>query len=374
LKAAGYTPHFIAPSTMNASNAVPYFNDATSVSGAANLFTMLSYHRYGGGDYSAIYQAAHARGVQTGMLEFFTASVDDLLQDLTVANVSAWEKYAIASPKQNSDYAYLYADVSNPSNPVVSLGAKAAQMMPYFRFVRLGAVRVGATSNSGGIVPVAFVNPNGTNVVVVKGDGAALTVKGIRDAVYGVRSVAADGKVTNATDVAAANGVLKVTVPAGVTAIYDKDAIKGGGTSNTGGASGAGGTSNTGGNIGGAAPGSGGAPPSGGTTAAGGKATPGPGGSPSGGATGTGGKGGSAPTGSAGRAPDAGGRAGTNGGNGPGKVLDPDGGAVASPRSSDASGCGCRMPRSGSESTSLGIIGVLLATARLARSGRRRPR
>jgi hypothetical protein len=118
-------------------------------------------------------------------------------------------------------------------------------------------------------VPVAFVNPNGTNVVVVKGDGAALTVTGIRNAVYGIRSVASDGTVTNAADATATGGMLNITIPSGVTAIYDKDAIRGGGSSSTGGASGAGGASNTGGS------------PDGGITDSGGK--------PSGGAAGVGG-------------------------------------------------------------------------------------
>jgi hypothetical protein len=247
LRAAGYDPEFIAPSTMSAGNAVPFFNAAIAVNGAANLFSMLSYHRYAAGDYAGIRDAARARGIQTGMLEFFTASVDDLVEDLTVANVSAWEKYAVAAPNATSDYAYLYANVSDPANPVVTLGSKAAQMMPYFRFARLGAVRVGATSDSGGVTPVAFVNTNDTQVLVVKGDGAPLTIRGMRDAVYGVRSVANDGRVSNVADVTAFGGVLDVTVTAGVTAIYDKNATHGG----TGGRPSAAGSDNSGGRSGG---------------------------------------------------------------------------------------------------------------------------
>jgi hypothetical protein len=355
LKAAGFNPDFIAPSTVSAGNAVGHFNDATAVSGAANLFRMLSYHRYTGGDYAGIYQAARAKGAQTGMLEFYTAGVDDLVQDLTVANVSAWEKYAIAAPKPDSDYAYLYANVSNPTNPVVTFGSKAAQMMPYFRFARMGAVRVGATSNSGGITPVAFVNTNGTNVLVVKGDGAALTVKGIRNAVYGVRNVAGDGKVTNAADVTATGGTLTVTVPSGVTAIYDKDALKGGGgPSGTGGAPGAGGGTASGGSN-----------PGGGTT--------GTGGNPPGGSTGTGG---ATPPGSGGSsASSSGGKAGgSGGGSGSSSTADPDGGSQTVAKASDDSGCDCRVRGSTStaQSSWLAILGGSMIAARLARSRQRR--
>ena len=356
LKSAGYAPEFIAPSTVSAGNAVPFFNAAVAVNGAANLFSMLSYHRYSSGDYAAIYQAARARGVQTGMLEFFTASVDDLVQDLTVANVSAWEKYAIAAPNSNSDYAYLYADVSNPANPVVTFGAKAAQMMPYFRFARLGAVRVAATSNSGGVTPVGFVNTNGTHVLVVKGNGAALAVRGMRDGVYGVRSVANDGRVTNAADITASGGVLNVTVPAGVSAIYDKNATRGG-SGGTGGASGTSGVAGTGG-----APGTGGASGTGGTNAGG---NSGSGGSQSSGggttdASVTGGSGGVA---GAGRPSSSGGAGGST----------PDGGNPARATPTNDSGCGCRLRGTAppARAVLLSLVGISLAVAGLARRRRR---
>jgi hypothetical protein len=329
---------------VNASNAVPFFNAAVAVDGAGSLFSMLSYHRYGAGDYAAIYQAASARGVQTGMLEYFTASVDDLVQDLTVANVSAWEKYAIAAPNPSSDYAYLYADVSNPASPIVTFGAKAAQMMPYFRFARLGAVRVGATSDSGSITPIAFVNTNGSQVLVVKGDAAELRVTGVRDAVYGVTSVANDGRVTNAADVTASGGVLNVTVPAGVTAIHDKGATQGAG--GTGGTTGAGGAAGTGGANAGEGPSSGGAP-----AATAGRT----------GAGGTTGAGSAAPI--AGRS--AGGDAGSLGGGG--ASSSPDGGSkTPSLRASDT-GCGCRLggPAPGSGSLVLFLAGISLVAARL---------
>ena len=347
LRAGGYDPEFIAPSTVSAANAVPFFNAAVAVNGAASLFSMLSYHRYSSGDYAAIYQAARARGVQTGMLEFFTASVDDLVQDLTVANVSAWEKYAIAAPNPNSDYAYLYANVSNPANPVVSFGAKAAQMMPYFRFARLGAVRVGATSSSGGVTPVAFVNTNATQVLVLKGDAAELTVRGMKDAVYGVRSVANDGRVTNGADITASAGVINVTVPAGVTAIYDKNSTRGGsggtgGTSGTGGAPGTGGASGTGGTSGGGNAGSGGS-----QNSSGGTGDAGVTGGSSGAGSGTGGR--SSTGGAAASTPD--------GGNG----------VPASP--AEDSGCGCRLPGSKPpvRLLLLSLAGVCLAVARFAR-------
>src|SRR2546428_4368374 len=69
LHAAGYDPEIIAPSVTNAGNTVSYLNALAQASGAAQALAMLSYHRYGAGDYAGIYSAAKSRGIQTGMLE-----------------------------------------------------------------------------------------------------------------------------------------------------------------------------------------------------------------------------------------------------------------------------------------------------------------
>src|SRR6185369_9249025 len=47
LKAAGFSPEIIAPSTAAAQAASSYFDDLTSVAGASALISTLSYHRYG---------------------------------------------------------------------------------------------------------------------------------------------------------------------------------------------------------------------------------------------------------------------------------------------------------------------------------------
>ncbi|MDB4975072.1 MAG: hypothetical protein JWN48_3413 [Myxococcaceae bacterium] len=223
LQAAGYKPDIIAPSTTSAGNAVPYFNDAIAVPGASSVISMLSYHRYSSGDYAGIRQAAAAHGMKTGMLEYVPGTADDLLEDLTVGNVSAWQKYGVVSPDLGNDYGYLYADVSNHSAPKVKFGAATALLWPFFKFVRSGAVRVAATSTSDGFRPVAFVNANGSYVVVIKSnDGGTVSLSGLGNGTYGISSGTSDGKVINGSDLVATNGALSITIPGGVTALYGK--------------------------------------------------------------------------------------------------------------------------------------------------------
>jgi hypothetical protein len=223
LQAAGYRPQFIAPSTTSASEAVPYFNAALGAAGASNVFSMISYHRYAGGDYAGIFQAAAAHGAATAMLEYVPGNVDNLIEDLTVASASAWQKYAVAQPSPTADYAYLYANVSNPSNPVFTPSAVTAPLTPYFRFVRAGAIRIGAESNDGNFRPVAFVNQNGAYAVIVKANASGtLNLSGLQNGTYGVQTNLADGRTVNGADFTVSVGTATVVVQQGVVAIYDK--------------------------------------------------------------------------------------------------------------------------------------------------------
>ncbi|HEV8244580.1 MAG TPA: glycoside hydrolase family 30 beta sandwich domain-containing protein, partial [Polyangiaceae bacterium] len=347
----GYDPEIVAPSVTNASNAVPYFNDIVAVSGAAAEISMLSYHRYVAGDYAGIFQAADAHGVQTGMMEYFPGNVDHLIEDLTVANASAWEKYAVAQTSAASDYAYVLADITNPSSPSFSATGPTKPLVPFFKYVRMGAVRVGATSNDGAFKPIAFVNENGSYVVVVKANSAGtLNISGLADATYGVFTAANTGQSTDGNDVVASSGALSVSVEAGVTAIYDKAGVPSGGS---GGAPGSGGTASEGGSAtaGGTASGT-----AGGTTSAGGTTNA----AGSGGTTGVGVASGGTTSGGNSASPMSGGASATSSGN---------------PTDANA-GCSCRVPGSSQPSrrAPLAILSIALFGVAVQRSRRARLR
>src|SRR5690606_3751967 len=102
-------------------------------------------------------------------------------KDLTLANVSAWQQYTLAFPSSNDNGGRYYnVDLSNPNNPIITSGSRTKLLRQYFKFVRAGARRIGATSASASFEPVSFINTNGTYVVVVKANsGGSFSVGGL---------------------------------------------------------------------------------------------------------------------------------------------------------------------------------------------------
>ncbi len=229
LQSAGYgNLNYIGPTTASAGSALPYMTALAAVPGALSRLKTLSYHRYGTTDFNAIRSYAQANNLQTDMSEFFNATVDQLIEDLTVSNVSSWQKWAIAdrTGRTNPQAFYYLANLSNPASPVFTMAPNTAFMAQYFRYVRLGAVRIAAQSSVATRLPVAFINTNGSYVVVVKtnaGTGAqAVTVSGLPNGTYGVRTVNFGQQASDLPDVVAANGILTLTLPEGFTTIYGK--------------------------------------------------------------------------------------------------------------------------------------------------------
>ncbi len=234
LEAAGYHGlNYIGPSASSAAHTQQYSDPLLAVPGAAQALTTLSYHRYdrpSAGTIAALKAYASGKGLKTDMSEWIDATADQLIQDLTVGNVSSWQKWAIANRtgRTNPQAFYYIADLSNPASPVFSMAPNTAFMAQYFRYVRLGAVRIAAQSSAATRLPVAFINTNGSYVVVVKtnaGTGAqAVTVSGLPNGTYGVRTVNFGEQAFDLPDVIAANGTLTLTLSEGFTAIYGKGA------------------------------------------------------------------------------------------------------------------------------------------------------
>jgi hypothetical protein len=196
LKEAGFSPRIIAPSTTAAGAAPRYIDELIRVPGAAALLSELSYHRYDG--HAAIRalpeiaKRAKRFGLTTAMLEHVGGDVQELYTDLTIANVSAWQQYGIATARSSggrdagSYYYLLQSDRGN--KPVVTMAERTRGLAQYFRFIRERAVRLGAIANRSDYLPVAFRNPDGTHVVVVQAMSAgAVTVLGAPSGVYGLR-------------------------------------------------------------------------------------------------------------------------------------------------------------------------------------------
>jgi|CXWL01.1.fsa_nt_gi hypothetical protein len=220
LAAGGFHPEFIAPSTTNMSHAVTYFNDALAIAGAGNLISTLAYHRYGGespANAQAIRNAAAARGIKTAMLEKVGAGIDELMEDLTVANVSAWQQWGMADRSEHTDAGGYYVRVNVGQSPTsaISMASRTKLLAHVFRSVRRGAVRIGSSSTAANHVTAAFINPDGRWSAIVRAEtsGGQVTLNGLPAGRYEVRFTS-DAGVSTAAQTVTVSAAYTTTLPA----------------------------------------------------------------------------------------------------------------------------------------------------------------
>ena len=238
LKANGFTPHFILPSTTSMANAVPYFDQAIQVVGALQYISEISYHRYGGatlGNLQNIANRAAQYNIGGAMLEWWNSanSYQTLHQDIKIGRNSAWQQGTVGGLVSNNPPTALYViDDTNPSNPIITMGSKTRFTRQYYKFIRKGAVRIEAASNNTAFDPLAFINTNGGCVVVVNAStGGSFSLQGLPVGTYGIFYTTATQYDINLPDVTInANQALTTDIPAaGVLTVYAKS----GGASDT---------------------------------------------------------------------------------------------------------------------------------------------
>jgi hypothetical protein len=212
LNAAGFFPQFVGPTVSQVTPSLPFFDEMMLVPGAAQALDEFSYHRYNSkptdSQLRAIAQRATQYGIRTAMLEHGGSGYEDLYDDLTLANVSAWEQFGLSfcgDRDIGGNYFPIYGASLGHNTPSVRTGAMTKYLRQYFRYVGLGAVRVAATSGNTQLEPVAFRNTNGKYTVVVKSSAAAnFTIGGLPAGTYGI-------DYTTATDYAHALGDVTIT-------------------------------------------------------------------------------------------------------------------------------------------------------------------
>jgi Glycosyl hydrolase family 30 beta sandwich domain len=191
---------------------------------------MSAYHRYGplrAADLEGVWQRAQVHGLKTAMLEKVGAGIDDLLQDLSLAHVSSWQQWAVASLADRGDNGayYVLADTSDPDHPRISMAERTYHLAQVFRYVRRGAVRIGATSDNPDEQTVAFINRNGSWVTVVRArkSGGALAIAGLPANRYGVSFTGEDHEIEHWPAAAITSGqTLEVELPGpGVATAYN---------------------------------------------------------------------------------------------------------------------------------------------------------
>jgi hypothetical protein len=183
LVAMGVTPRFVAPSTSNMGQAIVY-GDEMVRGGVPRFWAEISYHRYSGvsrENLEAIASRAKQWNLQTAMLENISSGHEDLHEDLKIGHNSSWGVSGTGFPGMPDDGSgYYVIDISNPMVPVITPARRTPFMWQYFRHIAFGAVRVSAVASPGPFDPLAFVNPTGKVVVVVKADASgALAIQGL---------------------------------------------------------------------------------------------------------------------------------------------------------------------------------------------------
>ena len=155
------------------------------------------------------------------MLEHIASGYEDLHKDLKLANVSAWQEYTLAFCTTDDGAQYYY--VQNVTE--LHMGSRTRFLRQYMKFIRAGAVRIQAGSDTGSLDPVAFINSNGKYVVVVKASqGGSFAVQGLPAGVYGIKYTTNNQYDVDLPD-ATLNGAqeLNTSIPEqGVITIYAK--------------------------------------------------------------------------------------------------------------------------------------------------------
>jgi hypothetical protein len=220
----GFTARFIAPSTTNMQASLSFFDDMAQVPGALGLLAEYSYHRYSGvseENLAAIGSRAQQHQVSTSMLEHIASGYEDLHADLKTARVSAWQQFTLAFPT-NDDGAQYYLITQQGD---VQMASRTRYLRQYFRYIRPGAVRIGATSSRAGFDPLAFRNASGKHVVVIKADAAgSVSIGGLPAGTYGITYTTAAATLAAQQDVAiAAGGAVTAGIPArGVISVFQR--------------------------------------------------------------------------------------------------------------------------------------------------------
>jgi hypothetical protein len=227
LRAAGYHPDFIAPSTTNMTRAIEFFDEMVQVPGVLSYLKELSYHRYRGVSSSSletIQQRAAQYGLRTAMLEHIGSGYRDLHEDLKVGWNSAWQQFGIASEEEGQQGGrYYHIEIEPLGGASIVQTERTRFLKLYFRYVRRDAVRVGATSSEGRLDPLAFQNADGSFVVVVKAEeSATFSVGGLPPGQYHARyTTEAEDDALAGRYVVLEGEVITTRIPAsGVLTIY----------------------------------------------------------------------------------------------------------------------------------------------------------
>jgi hypothetical protein len=213
LQAAGLSTTIQFPESVNAQAAWnSYLQQVQGDDDVWRYIGCLSYHLYGTNDpyRSQIGNLGASLGLPTAQTEYMSLTMNHLYDDLTLGRVSFWEIYGLSQCLQ-----------WNPSNTSFRRIGQYWSFRQVMRFVRPGAIRIGATSSDSNLRVLAFVHDGGTTVVLINGSGArTANLTNLPVGTYGVCQSVGGGacqelgwQTALAARGTAETGVLTVAVP-----------------------------------------------------------------------------------------------------------------------------------------------------------------
>jgi hypothetical protein len=233
LKANGFPVAFSAPSSLDMHRSATWMDDIAKNPTALGYVSEFVYHSYSSAS-DTTRQAIAAKGARygktTAMLEHIAAPYDELHADLKLANVSAWQQYTLAYPAAHDDGAQYYWIDKSKSTPeqAVVLSNQARYLRQYFKYIRLGSVRIGANTTNASFDPLAFVNANGAYVVVINAKSpGAFSVQGLPPGTYEASYSLYGQNVVKASDLSVLGGQsLTTSIPGtGLITIAEKGLV-----------------------------------------------------------------------------------------------------------------------------------------------------
>ena len=227
LAAHGFRPEFIAPSATCIDHGLTYFDQMMEVAEVRTYLKEIAYHRYCNAtaeNLDRIARRAEKYKLSTSMLEWWDGrnSYKTLHEDLKLGRNSAWQQATLAGLDKPTGLGITTVDLSNSAQPKVAWTTTTRFTSLYYKYVRLGARRVGATSSASAFDPLAFVNTNGTYTVVVNAlNGGSFVVTGLPAGRYGI-VYATEAETTRGVEqTIAAGGSVSASIPAtGVLTVY----------------------------------------------------------------------------------------------------------------------------------------------------------
>ena len=179
----------IAPSTLSSSVAITAFDEMITVPGVLGKLTTISYHKYAGNsniDRPQLLSRAQAHGLRTAMLEHFTDTHIDLIDDIQQAHISSYQRWAHTAPHFST---YINPDFTDPNNPVFTLHDEVRAMPQVFKYARFNATQIKVVSGNG----VAYINQNGGYAVVLENTTLGPhNIIGLPAGTYGITSTGTD--------------------------------------------------------------------------------------------------------------------------------------------------------------------------------------